>query len=61
MRTKLMILINKKQTVKTYYIPRFNCEICKKPYPFRFKLDGNENKIFELIDIERPKCNYIIM
>ena len=45
MRTKLMILINKKQTVKTYYIPRFNCEICKKPYPFRFKLDGNENKI----------------
>jgi pSer/pThr/pTyr-binding forkhead associated (FHA) protein len=61
MRTKLMILINKKQTVKTYYIPRFNCEICKKPYPFRFKLDGNENKIFELIDIERPRCNYIIM
>ena len=61
MKTKLGILRNRKGTIKTYYIPRFNCEICKKPYPFRFNLEGNENKIYELIDIERPHCNYIIM
>ena len=61
MRTKLLILMNKKRTVKTYYINRFNCEICKTPYPFRFKIPGN-NKIFELIDIIRPQIgNYIVL
>ena len=60
MKTKLLILMNKKRTVKTYYINRFNCEICKMPYPFRFKIPGN-NKIFELIDIIRPQIgNYIV-
>ena len=57
----LCILMNKKRTVKTYYINRFNCEICKTPYPFRFKIPGN-NKIFELIDIIRPQIgNYIVL
>ena len=61
MKTKLLILMNKKRTVKTYYINRFNCEICKTPYPFRFKIPGN-NKIFELIDIIRPQIgNYIVL
>ena len=60
MRTKLLILMNMKRTVKTYYINRFNCEICKTPYPFRFKIPGR-NKIFELIDIIRPTGNYIIL
>ena len=61
MKTKLLILMNKKRTVKTYYINRFNCEICKMPYPFRFKIPGN-NKIFELIDIIRPQIgNYIVL
>ena len=41
-------------------IPRFNCEICKSPYPFRFKLPGRENHFYELIDIVRPNNNYII-
>ena len=52
--------MNQKKTVKTYYINRFNCKICKMPYPFRFKIPGN-NKIFKLIDIIRPQIgNYIV-
>ena len=61
MKTKLIIIGNARRTVRTYYIPRFNCEICKAPYPFRFKLSGKENKIYELIDIVRPSTNYIIL
>ena len=53
-------MLNIKRTVLTYYIPKFNCEICKQPYPLRFKLE-NENKIFELINIRRWHGNYIIM
>ena len=61
MKTKLMENENIKKTVKTYYIPSFNCEICKTPYPFRFKINNND-KIFNLIDIEKPiNTNYIIL
>jgi len=61
MRTKLLILMNQKKTVKTYYINKFNCEICKTPYPFRFKIPGHD-KVFELIDIIRPIIgNYIVL
>ena len=60
MRTKLIRFIGDKKNVMTYYIPRFNCEICKAPYPYRFKLPGKEH-IYELIDIHRPSCNYIIL
>ena len=61
MKTKLMLIENIKNTVKTYYIPSFNCEICKTPYPFRFKINNND-KIFNLIDIEKPiNTNYIIL
>ena len=60
MKTKLIIRGNYKKTVKTYFIPKFNCEICKEPYPYKFKLK-NGNQIYELIDIERPNCNYIIL
>ena len=60
--TKVYLMLNIKRTVLTYYIPKFNCEICKQPYPLRFKLE-NENKIFELINIRRwhGNYNYIIM
>ena len=61
MKTKLIIRENEKKTVKTYFIPQFNCEICKVAYPYKFKLDKNGEKIYELIDIERPDCNYIIL
>ena len=61
MKTKLIIIGNMRKSVRTYYIPRFNCEICKAPYPFKFKLSGKEDKIYELIDIVRPSNNYIIL
>ena len=49
------------KTVKTYYIPSFNCEIWKTPYPLRFRINNND-KIFNLIDIEKPiNTNYIIL
>ena len=61
MKTKLVKLENIKKTVKTYYIDSFNCEICKEPYPFRFKTNNNE-KIYELIEIERPlNTNYLVL
>ena len=61
METKLIIKENEKKTVKSYNIKSFNCEICKTPYPFRFKLKGIE-KPFELIDIQKPiGCNYIVL
>ncbi len=61
METKLEIKENEKHTVINYSIKSFNCEICKTPYPFKFKIEGNE-KIFDLINIERPNnCDYIIL
>ena len=60
METKLNIKENEKKTVKSYNIKSFNCEICKTPYPFKFKLNGIE-KPFELIDLEKPHDkDYII-
>ena len=61
METKLSIKENEKKTVKSYNIKSFNCEICKTPYPFKFKLNGID-KPFELIDLQKPiDCNYIIL
>ena len=61
MQTKLVTKEKKKKTVKSYNIKSFNCEICKTPYPFKFKLNGIE-KPFELIDLEKPVgCDYIIL
>ena len=61
METKLNVKENEKKTVKSYNIKSFNCEICKTPYPFKFKLNGIENP-FELIDLEKPQnCDYIIL
>lgn len=33
MQTKLNTKVNEKETVKSYNIKSFNCEICKTPYP----------------------------
>ena len=61
METKLVMKENEKKTVKSYNIKSFNCEICKTPYPFKFKLNGIE-KPFELIDLEKPENNdYIVL
>ena len=61
MSTKIIKKENDKKTVMNYFLPQFNCEICKVPFPFKFRLNRNKNKIYELIDIERPNCNYIIL
>ena len=60
METKLSLKENVKKTVKNYTIKSFNCEICKSPYPFKFKIEGKD-KIFDLINIEKPNCDYIIL
>ena len=61
METKLQIKENEKKTVKSYNIKSFNCEICKTPYPFKFKLNGIE-KPFELIELDKPVgCDYIVL
>ena len=61
METKLVTKENEKKTVKSYNIKSFNCEICKMPYPFKFKLNGIE-KPFELIDLQKPTdCDYIVL
>ena len=61
METKLIKKENEKKTVKSYNIKSFNCEICKTPYPFKFKLNGIK-KPFELIEIQKPEgCDYIVL
>ena len=52
METKLQKKENEKKTVTSYNIKSFNCEICRTPYPFKFKLNG----------VEKPAgCDYIIL
>ena len=60
MKTKLVIKENELKTVKSYNIKSFNCEICKTPYPFKFKI-GENGKIFELIDIQKPEGDFIVL
>ena len=38
--------------VISYTWKQFECEICKKPYPYVFKSNGNK---FRLVDVEVPK------
>jgi len=58
MASKMSIKENDKKTVISYNMKSFNCEICKTPYPLRFKYDNN---YFELIESARPNGNYIIL
>jgi len=49
----------KKKTVLSYNMKSFNCEICKTPYPLRFRYN---NKYFEIIGCSRPQSfNYIVL
>ena len=36
----------------SYVWKQFECEICKKPYPYVFKSNGNR---FRLVDVDIPK------
>ena len=38
--------------VISYTWKQFECEICKKPYPYVFKSNGNK---FRLVDVDLPK------
>jgi len=58
MASKMTIKENEKKTVQSYNMKSFNCEICKTPYPLRFKYNDN---FFELIESTRPNCNYIVL
>ena len=61
MQTKLFYKENRQKTVNCYAIKNFNCELCKTPYPFKFKINGIE-KNFELINIKKPiGSDYIVL
>lgn len=60
-KTKICKKNNKKKNVLTYFLKKFNCDVCLQPYLLKFKLFGL-NKIYSLIDLELPKEeNYIIL
>ena len=67
MKTKLIIKENSKKNVKSYNFSCFNCKICKTPFPFKFRIkdknnNNNMNKIYSLIDIEKPEFeNYLVL
>jgi len=58
MSVKLSFKENSKKTVASYNMKSFNCEICKTPYPLRFKFGNN---YFDLIESTRPTENYIVL
>ena len=66
-KTKLIIKENSKKNVKSYNFSCFNCKICKTPFPFKFRIkdknnNNNMNKIYSLIDIEKPEFeNYLVL
>ncbi len=52
-RTKIKKHKNSQKTVLTYFIKKFCCEVCMKPYPLKFKISGLE-KEYLLIDLNFP-------
>jgi len=59
MNTKLSNKVNESQTVFSYNMKSFNCEICKTPYPLRFRYN---NSFYEIIECARPlSSNYIVL
>jgi hypothetical protein len=58
MATKISNKTNEKNTVFSYNIKAFNCEICKMPYPLKFEFD---KQLHHLIDIKALNGNYMIL
>jgi len=59
MNTKIKVKENSNKTVLSYSLKSFNCEICKTPYPLKFRI---ENNYFDLIDYIRPQSsNYVVL
>ena len=60
-KTKNNIRKNTAKTVLSYYIKKFNCDVCLTPYPLFFKINGI-NKQYSLVELKKPKnLNYIIL
>ena len=61
LNTKTEIRENENNTVKTYICNKFNCDVCRKPYPLRFRIPEFD-RTYELIDLNMPKeLDYIIL
>lgn len=60
-KTKIHKRTNYKKTVLSYSIKKFNCDVCLKHYPLKFKICGLDNE-YSLIDLETPLGeNYIVL
>ena len=56
---KMIVTHNLKETVTTYTFSKFNCDICKTPYPIKFRI---HQKIYNLVDLTLPQeTNYFIL
>ena len=61
LNTKTEIHENENLTVKTYICNKFNCDVCCKPYPLRFRIPEFD-RTYELIDLTVPlEFDYIIL
>ena len=54
-RNKIMKAVKGHVVIK---YKKINCELCKQKYPFSISIN---NKIVDIINIERPKDNFIIL
>ena len=61
LNTRTVIRENENKTVRTYICNKFNCDVCRKPYPLRFRIPEFDIT-YELIDLNMPKeLDYIIL
>ena len=61
-QTKIIKRENNYKTVLSYYLKKFNCDVCVQPYLLKFKISGINNKIYSLINLELPtEQNYIVL
>ena len=57
----MIVTHNLKETVTTYTFSKFNCDICKTPYPIRFRIPDFD-KIYNLVDLNLPQeTNYFVL
>ena len=59
--TKTELRENENNTVKSYICNKFNCDVCRKPYPLKFRIPEFD-RTYELIDLNVPnELDYIIL
>lgn len=60
-KTKITTKENLKKTVLSYIIKKFNCDVCLKPYPLKFKISGVDRE-YSLVNLLLPiGSNYIVL